>query len=101
MDTTLKQKDGRLYVRCQTPQKRIIEQAATALGMSVSDYILTTMIERSISEIQRQNRVVINQAAFAQLQELMQTDPGPSDALTENMARFRRTRAAGDMTVAD
>lgn len=101
MELTLDTKDTRLYVRCKTPQKNLIEQAAAALGMSVSDYILSTVIERSIGEVQRQNRLRINQAAFAQLQEFLQTDPEPSAALTENMGRYRRALDEGPLTVAD
>jgi uncharacterized protein (DUF1778 family) len=101
MEAALKQKDSRLYVRCKTLQKKLIEQAAAALGMSVSDYILATMIERSVSEIQRQNRLIIDQTAFAQLQELMTADPGPSDPLSENMTRYRQALAAGELTIAD
>src|SRR5438045_1358316 len=85
MELSLKSKDTRLYVRCNSPQKTLIEQAAAKLGMSISDYILSTMIERSLDEIQRQNRLLLTQDAFAQLQDLLQTDPEPSPSLVQNM----------------
>lgn len=101
MELTLKPKDTRLYIRCQTPQKNLIEEAAAALGMSVSDYILSTMIERSASEIQRRNRLALSHAAFEQLHEFMQSEPQPSPELVENLSRYQKARDEGALTVAD
>ena len=101
MELALKPKNTRLYVRCKSPQKNLIEEAAGALGMSVSDYILSTMIERSANEIQRRNRLALNHAAFEQLQAFLQTDPQPSPALLENLSRCQKAREEGALTLAD
>src|SRR2546421_10683114 len=101
MGTTITTKDSRLFVRCKTRDKALIEQAAATLGMSVSDYILSTAIERAKEEVQRSNRVLVTQAAFAQLQEFLETDPEPSPALLENVARYRQMVESGKLTVED
>jgi uncharacterized protein (DUF1778 family) len=101
LSIALTAKDTRLFVRCKTLEKALIEQAAAALGMSVSDYIVSTVIERSLTEVQRRNRIEIMREAFAQLEEFMQTDPEPTPALLENAAHYRQTIDSGMLTVAD
>jgi uncharacterized protein (DUF1778 family) len=99
--STLEAKDTRLFVRCRTRDKDLIEQAAATPGMNVSDYILSTLIERSVGEMQRQNRITLTQAAFAQLTELMDRDPEPAPALAGNLKQYRKAVEAGTLSVAD
>ena len=100
MATTLS-KDTRLFVRCKSNQKQLIERAASALGMSVSDFILGTVIERSSETVQRHNRIKISAAAFEQLQDLMMSDPEPSPALIANLRRYKQATDSGELTVED
>ena len=94
-------KGSRLFVRCRTRDKELIEQAAAALGMTVSDYILSTLIERSLGEMQRQNRINLTRAAMEQVQAFLQSDPEPAPTLAANLRRYREQVEAGKLTVAD
>ena len=101
MELPLDAKNTRLYVRRKTPEKRLIEKAAMARGMNISDYILSTVLERSVSDIQRQNRISITEEAFEQLQAFLLTDPDPSAELVESLGGYQRALKRGMLTVAD
>lgn len=101
MQTVVEPRDARLSIRCGVQEKALIECAAAAAGLSVSDYIRSVAIERSLNEIQRLNRILVSQEAFAQLADLLEADSEPPRALVENLGRYREAITSGALTVAD
>lgn len=101
MGAVVSGKDSRLFVRCKRAQKDQIERAAAARGMSTSDYILSTALDRSSEDIQTHVRIKISQVAMDQLQELLQADIEPSAEFVRNVREYKEAIAQGTLTIED
>ena len=83
--------DARINVRLSSDLKQTIEEAAAALGQTVSEFTISTVV--------REARQVIQDARITQLSNrdrdvflalLGETNPQPNDALKAAARRYRR-----------
>ena len=83
--------DARINVRLSSDLKQTIEEAAAALGQTVSEFTISTVV--------REARQVIQDARITQLSNrdrdvflalLSETNPQPNDALKAAARRYRQ-----------
>ncbi|WP_417730574.1 DUF1778 domain-containing protein [Rosistilla oblonga] len=83
--------DARINVRLASELKQVIEEAATALGQSVSEFTVSTVV--------REARQVIQEAQFTRLSTrdrdtflgaLRAADAKPNDALKAAARRYKK-----------
>ena len=86
-------RDARVDFRLSREHKRMIEQAATVTGQSVSDFAIANLV--------RAARQTIDEATVTQLSmrdrevflKLIESDAAPGKALKDAAKRYRRRRA--------
>jgi uncharacterized protein (DUF1778 family) len=85
--------DARLNVRLAQPLKEVIEEAAAAMGQTVSDFAVSTLVQaaRQVVE-QRQVTELTNRDRDRFLALLDDTSRQPNKALREAAARYRKQR---------
>ena len=91
---TATKNDARINVRLSSDLKKTIEEAAAALGQTVSDFTISTVV--------REAREVIQQAQFTRLSNrdrdtflaaLDNSDAKPNDALKAAAHRYKKRTA--------
>ena len=92
MSTTM-QTDAGIDFRLSTNAKEVIEEAAALSGQSVSDFAVSTLLEKANSILESNRvRVLSERDARIFLSVLDSTD-GPNDALREAGRRHRERHA--------
>jgi uncharacterized protein (DUF1778 family) len=84
-------KDSRLNFRLPSELKDVIEEAATAMGQSVSDYAIATLVKNSQAILQQSQSTILSakeRRAFTAL--LDETDAKPKRALSEAAKRYKK-----------
>lgn len=79
----------RIDARLPTETKRIIEHAASLIGVTVSDFVISQSYKAAQAVIQERERWVLNRAQAQAFAETMTTPPEPNDALKQAAARFK------------
>ncbi len=89
--STAREREARLNFRLPGELKAVIEKAASALGQSVSDYAISTLV--------RNSRSVLQQSAVTELSDrdrdrflaaIDDTDAKPNKALIEAANRYKK-----------
>ena len=84
-------KEARLNFRLSTDLKEVIEEAATAMGQSVSDYAIATLVKNSQVVLQQsQTTVLSNRDRKTFMAMLDDSDAKPNRALTEAAKRYKK-----------
>ncbi len=84
-------KEARLNFRLPSDLKEVIEEAATAMGQSVSDYAIATLVKSSQIVLQQsQTTVLSNRDRKTFMALLDSSDAKPSRALTEAAKRYKK-----------
>jgi uncharacterized protein (DUF1778 family) len=84
-------KEARLNFRLPEAMKTVIEQAAAALGQSVSDYAVSTLVQNSRAVIEQRNATELsNRDRDRLLAVLDDADARPNKALRTAAARYKR-----------
>ncbi len=86
-------RDARLDFRLSQEHKRMVEQAATINGQSVSDFVIANVIEaarRTIDEVTVTRLSMHDRDTFL---KLIEADATPSKALKAAADRYRERRA--------
>lgn len=84
-------KEARLNFRLPSDLKEVIEEAATALGQSVSDYAIATLVKNSQAVLeQSQTTVLSNRDRKTFMAMLDDSDAKPNRALTEAAKRYKK-----------
>jgi uncharacterized protein (DUF1778 family) len=88
---TANAKEARLNFRLSNDLKEVIEEAATAMGQSVSDYAIATLVRNSQVVLQQsQATVVSNRDRKTFMTMLDDSDAKPNRALTEAAKRYKK-----------
>jgi uncharacterized protein (DUF1778 family) len=84
-------KEARLDFRLPEAMKTVIEQAAAALGQSVSDYAVSTLVQNSRAVIEQRNATELSNRDRDRLLAVLD-DAGarPNKALRTAAARYKR-----------
>ena len=81
---------ARLNFRLPSDLKSVIEEAATAMGQSVSDYAIATLVKNSQSVLQQsQTTVLSNRDRKTFMALLDDTNARPNRALTQAAKRYK------------
>jgi uncharacterized protein (DUF1778 family) len=84
-------KQARLNFRLSNDLKEVIEEAATAMGQSVSDYAIATLVTNSQAVLQqRQTTVLSNRDRKTFIAMLDGSDAKPNRRLTEAAKRYKK-----------
>jgi len=88
---TTNPKEARLNFRLPNDLKEVIEEAATAMGQSVSDYAIATLVKSSQAVLQQsQTTVLSNRDRKTFMALLDDSDAKPNRALTEAAKRYNK-----------
>ena len=74
-------KTSRIDIRLLPGDKSTIEAAASIKRVSVSTYILSAAIEAAKTDIEREERITLNDTSRDALLHLLDNPPEPSEAL--------------------
>ena len=89
--STTNPKEARLNFRLPSDLKEVIEEAATAMGQSVSDYAIATLVKSSQAVLQQsQTTVLSNRDRKTFVALLDDSDAKPNRALTEAAKRNKK-----------
>ena len=84
-------KEARLNFRLPSDLKEVIEEAATAMGQSVSDYAIATLVQKSQAVLQqKQVTVLSNRDRKAFMALLDDRDAKPNRALSDAAKRYKK-----------
>jgi uncharacterized protein (DUF1778 family) len=84
-------KEARINFRLPTDLKAVIEQAATAMGQSMSDFAIATLVKGSQAVLQQsQTTVLSNSDRKAFMALLDAADAKPNRALTQAAKRYKK-----------
>ena len=87
---TVKNKSDRLSVRLNTDQKLLIDQAAQALGVSTSGFVLSYALEAANTIIAQRNRIELSERDWNRFLEIISEDAEPTPAAIEAAKRYKR-----------
>ena len=88
---TANTKEARLNFRLPGNLKQLIEEAATAMGQSVSDYAIATLVTNSQAVLQQSQTTVLSNRDRKTLMALLDnSDAKPHRALTEAAKRYKK-----------
>ncbi len=90
MPTT--RRNDRIELRTTSDEKQLLMEAAACQGLDVTSFIRATVLPRAREVVARTERVSLSARAAAQMLELLDDPPEPSDALLA--AARRRTQIA-------
>ena len=87
--TTSAKSDARIHVRLPSDLKQTIEEAASALGQSISEFTISTVVREARQVLQdSQITKLSNRDRDAFLAALESSDAGPNDALKSAARRY-------------
>ena len=95
---TAEGKNARVDFRLTAEQKEIIARAAAVAGLSISDFISSTMIKTSMEMLESQSHVIsLPTDAWEKFAEAIGAEgQEPTEAAKRAAARYREGRIAGD-----
>jgi uncharacterized protein (DUF1778 family) len=81
-------KDTSLQARVTSERKRVIEQGAALLGMSVSDLLVFSAYEKATATIKDHEVLELSRRASEQFAEALISTEEPSEAFKKGSARY-------------
>lgn len=83
-------RDARLDFRLQSEHKRLIEQAAVASGQTVSEFVLSRLLDVARETVERATTTQLNRRDREAFLALISEDSEPNEALQAAAERYRR-----------
>jgi uncharacterized protein (DUF1778 family) len=84
-------RDARLNFRLPSDLKDVIEQAATALGQSVSEFAIGTLVRQARTVIEENNVTVLSRRDWSRINSLLDdADAKPNAALVRAAKRYKK-----------
>ena len=81
-------KTTRLDLRVRPDVKKIIEQAAEALGVSTTDFASAALVNEAQAVLEKHHRITLNNADRDRFLSALASEEGPNDALVQAAHRF-------------
>ena len=81
-------KTTRLDLRVRPDVKKIIEQAAEALGVSTTDFASATLVAEAQAVLEKQHRITLNRAERDRFLQALASEEKPNDALIKAAQEF-------------
>jgi uncharacterized protein (DUF1778 family) len=92
MRGNVQQKDERLEIRVKPNDKKILEEAASSCGISLSSFVTLHSLKAAKDELQS-NQIVLSKKDVEMLGSLIQNPPKPNAALKTLLAGFKKKPA--------
>ena len=93
--TTVKKKPAksraRLDVRLHSHSKALIEEAAALSGQSVSEYVVSTLLQQSSEILQQHRHIQLSNRDRNQFLALLDSHEKPNAALVKAARKFKRS----------
>lgn len=93
-------KDERIDLRLNRKAKTTITRAAELRGQSVSDFILSTVLEHSQRVVERLNVIRLNEREAERFLAALANPPAPNPKLREAAEQYRKAIAEGRLETA-
>jgi uncharacterized protein (DUF1778 family) len=90
-------KEERIDVRLRREAKQLIARAAALTHQSLSDFVLTAVLERSREVIESSTVIQLNEEAATRFLEALATPPAPNAKLREAADLYRKALADGTL----
>lgn len=94
MDTLAVPGNPRLAFRLKPELKERIEEAAALLGLSLTDFVLSTLSERSSEVLDRQRRITLSDRDRDRFLDALNRPGRPVPALVNTLQKQRESRSA-------
>ena len=85
--------DARLDVRLPNQLKQIIQQAAELNGQSITDFVVSTLIETARRVVQQERLTVLSDRDRDIFLKLLDADAKPNQALRKAASSYRKHHA--------
>jgi uncharacterized protein (DUF1778 family) len=85
---------ARLDVRLRPDKKALIEEAATLSGKTISEYVVSTLLQQSTEVLQRHRHIRLSDRDRDQFLALLDASDEPNAALTQAARKYKRTVGA-------
>jgi len=82
---------ARLDVRLQSHSKALIEEAAALSGQSLSEYVVSTLLQQSNELLQHYHHIRLSNRDRNQFLALLDTQDKPNPALARAARKFKRS----------
>ncbi|MGI4787876.1 MAG: DUF1778 domain-containing protein [Janthinobacterium lividum] len=83
-------KTTRLDLRVRPDVKKIIEQAAEALGVSTTDFVSATLVNEAQAVLEKHHRITLNNAERDRFLQALASEEKPNEALVQAAHRFNK-----------
>jgi uncharacterized protein (DUF1778 family) len=88
-------KDERIDVRVRRDAKELISRAAALMHQSVSDFVVSVVLERSRQVIEQSRSVQLTESEAERFLEALANPPEPNARLRQAAERYRKALAEG------
>ena len=92
MSTSTQTKDERIPVRVDRSTKKLIERAAAFRRLSVSQFIVSTMVEEAQKVIRDQTHFTLSEENWALFMDTVENPPEPNEALMAAFKEYKETQ---------
>jgi len=86
---TVRHKEERISIRLSAHQKSVIDAAAESLGISISSFILSNVLEAANKIIERQHQIQLSERDWNRFTSLVSGDIEPTSAAMNAAERYR------------
>ena len=93
-------KEVRIDVRLRRDAKQLIARAAALTHQSLSDFVLSAVLERSHEVIERSSALRLNEEAATRFLEALANPPAPNAELRAAAERYRQAMDDGTLKTA-
>jgi uncharacterized protein (DUF1778 family) len=90
----LRKSNARLDVRLRPDNKALIEEAATLSGKTISEYVVSTLLQQSTEVLQRHRHIRLSDRDRDQFLALLDASNEPNAALTHAVRKYKRVLGA-------
>ncbi len=94
--STLLVKTDRLSCRIAPEHKRLLERAANRLGLSVTDYLVSTALQVAQDELLAEEQIRLSPEDWDSMLAILENPPTASPELAQAMRRFTRSEFNAD-----
>jgi uncharacterized protein (DUF1778 family) len=83
----------RLSCRVSARIKQQAEDAASLLGLSITDFTESALADKAQAVLERHDRIVLSERDFAKFVASLENPEPPTQALRDAVAQYRRLKA--------
>lgn len=85
----VKLKEERISIRLNADQKSLIDEAAEALGVSVSSFVLSNVLDAANRIVDQKHKIELSERAWMEFTNLISGDLEPTYAAISAAERYR------------